>query len=92
VGVAIGVGSVVVETANAPEGAKLDTAVSGGTRLGGSLLGAQAGAEIGAVGGPWGALIGSILGSVGGAETVKALQNRPPMSEEDRIGMGVAFH
>jgi len=50
------------------------------------------GVEFGAVGGPWGSLIGSILGSIGGAESVNAIQNRPPMAEEDRIGMGVVFH
>jgi RHS repeat-associated protein len=91
VGLAVGVGSVVVETANAPEGTKTETAVKASSRLAGSLAGAELGAMAGgSVGGFWGALAGSIVGSIGGTEAVRAFQK--PMSEDERIGMGVVFH
>lgn len=89
VGVVAGVASVALETSNAPPGQKLDTALGGGERLGGSLAGAWAGAEVGTLGGPWGALIGSILGGMVGTEAVKGFQNAPPMSEETRNGLGL---
>ena len=72
VGVAAGVASVVVDTVQAPDGQKLNTAVTGTATLGGSLAGAEVGGMAGAsVGGPWGALAGSLLGGYFGADTVK---------------------
>jgi RHS repeat-associated protein len=90
-GVALGVGSVAIDVANAPAGQRLDTAVTGGSQLGGSLVGAEIGAEVGAVGGPWGAFAGSILGGFGGTEAVKSLQTSPQKDPQTLREMGIAF-
>jgi RHS repeat-associated protein len=76
-GVALGVGSVVVDTLNAPAGQRIETATQGGMALGASLAGAQAGAEVGAFAGPWGAFVGSVVGGLGGAQAVKAVKDNP---------------
>ncbi len=87
-GVVVAVGAVAVETANAPQGQKMDTALNGGARLGGSFAGAWAGAEVGALGGPWGTLAGGIVGGFGGDSVIKSIQNAPPMDEQTRLGLG----
>ena len=84
-------GSVAIDTANAPPGQKLETALSGGARLGGSLAGAETWCRSAAVGGPWGAPGGPILGGIGCTEAVKSIQNAAPMDEQTRTGMGIVF-
>jgi RHS repeat-associated protein len=71
VGVVAGVASVVVDTVQAPDGQKVNTAVTGTATLGGSLAGAEVGGMAGASAGPWGALAGSLLGGYFGADAVK---------------------
>ncbi len=90
-GVALGVGSVAIDVANAPAGQRLDTVVTGGSQLGGSLVGAEIGAEVGAVRGPWGAFAGSVLGISGRTEAVKSLQNSPQKDPQTLLEMGTAF-
>ena len=76
VGVVAAVGSVVVDTANAPNGQKLQTAVDDSAGLGGSWGGAELGGMVGAEAGPWGALGGSILGGIFGETAVKNLMTK----------------
>jgi RHS repeat-associated protein len=76
VGVVAGVASVTVDTLQAPDGQKLDTAAKGTLSLGGSFAGAEAGGEAGgALAGPWGALGGSLLGGFTGSATIEKLVN-----------------
>ncbi len=87
-GVALGVGAVALDTVNAPAGQKLDAAMNGGARLGGSALGAEIGGAVGALGGPIGAVVGSLLGGAGGQQIVTTIQNAPPMDPQTQLELG----
>ena len=73
--VAVGVASVVVDTARAQDGEKGNTAVKGALSLGASYAGAEVGGGVGAAGGPVGAFAGALIGGAVGSGVVNA---QPP--------------
>jgi len=82
-GIVLGAATVAVDTAQAPDGEKVQTAVKGTAGLGGSWGGAEIGAAVGAEGGPWGALAGSLVGGFFGQKAAEAVVSGAGAQEQN---------